>query len=87
MVVTHHQSVRQDHNLVSANKSFENMAEFKYLGITVINQSCIHEEINNRWSLGNACSHSVQSMSSHLLLKNSNIKIQRTIISCYFVWV
>jgi hypothetical protein len=33
------------HNWLTANKFVENMANFKYLGMTVANRKCIHEEI------------------------------------------
>jgi nitrous oxidase accessory protein NosD len=35
MVMPHHQTAGQNHNLVSANKSFGNMTKVKYLGTTV----------------------------------------------------
>ena len=36
----------QSHSMKTDNSSFERVEEFKYLGITVIDQNCIQEEIN-----------------------------------------
>jgi hypothetical protein len=57
------------------------VAQFKYLGIRVANQTLIQEEIKRRQNLGNACYRSVQNLwSSRLLSKNLKIRIYKTII-------
>jgi hypothetical protein len=64
-----------------ANRSFEHLSQFKYLGATVTNQNLIQEEIKRKLNSGNACYHSVQSLlSSRLLSKNLKIRIYKTII-------
>jgi hypothetical protein len=64
-----------------ANRSFENVSQFKYLGMAVANQYLILEEIERRLCSGNACCHSVQNLlPSCLLSKNVKITIYNTII-------
>jgi hypothetical protein len=45
MVVSHHQNTGQNRNLLTAVKSFENVANFKHLGTAETSQNCIHEGI------------------------------------------
>jgi hypothetical protein len=42
MLLSRHQNAGQTHNIKTANASFENVAQFKYLGTTVTNQNLIH---------------------------------------------
>jgi hypothetical protein len=76
-----HQNVGQNHNIKIANISFENVAEFKYLGTTITNQNLIQKEIKSGLNSDNACFHSVHKpLSSRLLSKIVNTKIYRSII-------
>jgi hypothetical protein len=71
---------RQKHGINVANKSFEGVAKFKYLGTTLTDQNCMQEEIKSRLNSGNACYHSVQSLlSSRLLSRNVKVKIYNII--------
>jgi hypothetical protein len=62
VLLSHHQNIGQNHYKKIANKSFENVAQFKHLGMTVTYQNLIQEEIK-RLDSGNACYHSVQNLS------------------------
>jgi len=50
------------HNKKVADKSFENVAEFKCLGMTITNQNYILNEIKSRLSSKDDCYHSVQNL-------------------------
>jgi hypothetical protein len=72
---------RTGHSVKIANRSFEDVAKFKYLGATLTDQNCMHKEIKSRLNSGNASYHSVESLlSSHLLSRNVKVKIYKTII-------
>jgi hypothetical protein len=45
MLMSRSQKVGQKHSIKIANKSFEDVAKFKYLGRTLSDQNCMHEEI------------------------------------------
>jgi hypothetical protein len=45
----------QNHDTKIGNRWFENVAQFRYLGTTIINEKLIQEEIKRRLNYGNAC--------------------------------
>jgi hypothetical protein len=48
MLLSRHQNAGQSHDMKIANISFDNMAQFKYLGTTVTKQNLIQKEIKSR---------------------------------------
>jgi hypothetical protein len=70
MIMSRHPNTGQNQNIRIANESSENVAKFKYLRTTLINQNDIHDEIKSRLNSGDACYHTVQNiLSSHLISK------------------
>jgi hypothetical protein len=58
MLLSHHKNVGQNNDIIIVNRAFENVAQFKYLGMTVTDQNLISEEIiKRRVNLGNARYH------------------------------
>jgi hypothetical protein len=81
MLMSRSQKIGQKHSIKIANRSSEDVANFKYIGTTLTDQNCMHEEIKSRLNSGNACYNSVQSLlSSRLLSRNLKVKIYKTII-------
>jgi hypothetical protein len=48
MLMSRCQKAGQRQSIKIANRSFEDVAKFKYLGTTLTDQDCIHEEIKSR---------------------------------------
>jgi hypothetical protein len=67
------------HSLKNVHRYFKNVAHFRYLGMTIINQNLIQDEIKRRLNLGNACYNSVLNF-VFSSANNINIRIYETII-------
>jgi hypothetical protein len=81
ILLSRQQNEGQNRDIKIANKSFEYVSQFKYLGTTVTNQNLIPEEIKRRLNSGNSCYHSVQNLlSSRQLSRNLKIRVYKTII-------
>jgi hypothetical protein len=75
MLMSHCQNAGQNHDIMIANRSLENVAKFRYLGTAVTNQNLIQADITRRLKSGSACYCSVQNLVSSCLLsecKNYN---------------
>jgi hypothetical protein len=76
MFMSCHQTAGQSNYISAANKSFEKVAKLRYLGATLTDHNCIHEEIRSRLNSGYACYHAVQNILSFRLLSR-NVKIKK----------
>jgi hypothetical protein len=77
MLLSHHQNAQQNINKKIANRTYENVTKFKYLGMKVTNQNFIQEEIKMRLNLGNACYHSLQKLFAFRMLYKK-VKLEYT---------
>jgi hypothetical protein len=68
VIMSRHPNSGQNQNIRTANESFENVATFKYLGMTLTNQNDIHDEIKIRLNSGNAYYYSVENLLSSCLI-------------------
>jgi hypothetical protein len=74
MTLSHHLNSGQNQNIRTANELLENVAKFKYLGMT-------NDEIKSRLNSVNACYYSVQNLLSFCLISRKlKIKIHKTVI-------
>jgi hypothetical protein len=53
MMMSHHKDAGQNHNTKIANRFSENVAQFKYFGVTVADQYLIQEEVKRKlnWAM------------------------------------
>jgi hypothetical protein len=56
MLLSRHQNGGQNYDIEIANRCFENVAQFSYLGMKVTNQNLVQGEIK-RLNSGNVCYH------------------------------
>jgi hypothetical protein len=61
--MSHCKKAEQKQSIKIANRTFEGVSKFKYLGTTLTDKNCMQEEIKSRLNLGNACYHSDLSLS------------------------
>jgi hypothetical protein len=71
MIMSRHPNSGQNQNIRTANESFENVEQLKYLGTTLTNQNYIRDEIKRRLNSGNACYYSVQNLLSSRLISKT----------------
>jgi hypothetical protein len=76
LIMSRDQNTGRSHSVNAENISIGRVEVFKYLEITLKNQTSIQEAIKSRLKLGNSCYCSVQNLlSSSSLSKNLKIKI------------
>jgi hypothetical protein len=76
ILLSYRENAGQIRDIKIANRSFENVSEFKYLGTTVTNQNLIQEEIKRR--LSSVMSATIQSRAFCLPVCCQKIKLEYT---------
>jgi hypothetical protein len=70
-LISPHQNEGQNHYIKISERTFESVAQFKHLGMTVTNQKMIQVELQKRLDSSNTCYQSFLNLSfSYLLYKN-----------------
>jgi hypothetical protein len=75
MLSSCHRNAGQNYDLKTADRSFENMAQFIHLGTAVTNRNLNQEEIKRRLNSGNVCYNSIQNLSSSCLWFCMGVKL------------
>jgi hypothetical protein len=52
MLMSCYKKAGQTHSIKIANRSFEDVAKFRYLGTTLTDKNCMHKEIKSSLNLG-----------------------------------
>jgi hypothetical protein len=55
MLISRSQKIGQKHSIKRANRYYENVANFKWLGTTLVDQNCTLEEIKSGTNSGKVC--------------------------------
>jgi hypothetical protein len=79
MLISHSQKIGQRHSIKIVNKSFEVDVKLKFLGITLKDQSSIHEEIKSRLIQGMLATIRFSLLPFCLLSRNVKVKIYKTV--------
>jgi hypothetical protein len=78
---------KRSSRIKTANRAFEYVAKFTCLGTTITYQNCIHKE-NKSIEFGECLLLSFsESFVCRLVSSNVKVKIYKTIIVLFFVWV
>jgi hypothetical protein len=87
MLMPRSQKIGQKCSIKIVNRSFEDVIKFKYMGTTLTDQNCMHEEIKSGRNFRNACYHLVQCLlSPHLSSRNIKVKIYKNMILTVFLY-